>query len=589
MEKLFEGQKISDGGRSYTLVSYIGSGSYGEVWRATDDYNGENVAIKFYIMLDEHGRQEFMSEYEIAYGLSNPNLLTASHIGVWENRPFLVMRYCPDGSAARLVGTLMPNPDNERTVWRFIRDVASGLTCLHNVAPDPIVHQDIKPDNILVDTDGGFVITDFGISKKIRSTMRSQSTRAVKAGAVAYMAPERFSKAPIPIMASDIWSLGASVYELTMGELPFSGLGGNMQRNGADTPELEGGWSRELDHVVRKCMSKEPWDRPKAHELVEIADGILNGKSYDPRKTPKISGDSVGAFGAWEAKGEKRSKKQRKNLPWVIGSSVVAVTVAVLMLSGSDLKYRREARQKQSDYLALVDSCSANIANGNKAKYQMLLDAKEQLSDISFYELLYDSYYPKVYKEYSRLNADLNVKLQEASSAWANAASSQNRIGNVDNALNYYHLAAQLYPAGSASREFENLAKKRAYMKIRDIEFGNYCDGNVIDNYGSTLYASSLKYLYPRVLYDGLCTSNKDSIDLYVKIIDPYGTVERNSSSPSGYTYKDGNNTIYSGNDQRLVLIGWGNKNVGSYDPGTYRFEVWYEGNKLFTKSFTIY
>lgn len=283
MEQISPNLIIRDGEHSYTIKEYIGSGSYGEVWRAIDNDTNKEVAIKLYIMLDEKGRDEFMKEYDIAYGLSHKNLLTASYRGVWHNRPFLVMRYCKKGSSTKLVGQLKPNPENEKIIWRFIHDVAAGLSYLHNIQPDPIVHQDIKPDNILMDSEG-FVITDFGISTKIRSTMSRQSNRAINAGAVAYMGPERFSSQPNPIKASDIWSLGASVFELAMGELPFAGQGGTMLKYGADMPEVDGGWSLDLKNVIYKCLAKDPWDRLKAHELVDYANRILN-KSNDPRST----------------------------------------------------------------------------------------------------------------------------------------------------------------------------------------------------------------------------------------------------------------------------------------------------------------
>ena len=267
MTELEIGAKVKD---RYTLKEFKGSGSFGEVWLAHDDVIDCYVALKIYISLDPRGIEEFRSEYVTTQGLSHPNLLTTDYYDIWEHRPFLVMKYCANGSSSSLVGKM-----DERLLWQFIHDVASGLEYLHDL-PDPIIHQDIKPDNILIDDNNRFLITDFGISKRVRSTMRKQSRRAVGAGATAYMGPERFESNSAPVKASDIWSLGASIYELAMGELPFSGLGGGMQKNGAELPSLDNKWSRDLDMIMKSCLTKETWDRPTAGQIRKIAENRIN-------------------------------------------------------------------------------------------------------------------------------------------------------------------------------------------------------------------------------------------------------------------------------------------------------------------------
>ena len=256
----------------YILKEFKGSGSFGEVWQAHDEILDCDVAIKIYISLDPRGVEEFKSEYITTQGISHPNLLTTTYFDVWEQHPFLVMKYCAKGSSSKLAGNI-----DEYALWQFIHDVSAGLKFLHGL-PEPIIHQDIKPDNILVDDTDRYLITDFGISKKIRSTMRKQSKRAIGAGATAYMGPERFDSDPTPVKASDIWSLGVSIYELATGELPFSGLGGGMLRNGAEIPSLDKKWSKEMNIVMQSCLAKETWDRPTAQQLEEYTDSIINGQ-----------------------------------------------------------------------------------------------------------------------------------------------------------------------------------------------------------------------------------------------------------------------------------------------------------------------
>lgn len=255
----------------YLLKEYKGRGSFGEVWLAEDTELCIDVAIKLYISLDQNGQNEFKNEFKVAYGLSHENLLTTQHYGVWNNHPYLIMKYCSNGSADDIVGNA-----TESQIWKFIHDVANGLRYLHAQEP-PIIHQDIKPGNILIDDDGSFLITDFGISRRMRSTLRKQSNSALS-GAVAYMGPERFSKEPMAVKASDIWSFGVSIYELATNDLPFMGQGGGMLNVGAEIPNLDTTkWSSSLNDVMRRCLSKNTWDRPTAEDLVEYSKLVLNG------------------------------------------------------------------------------------------------------------------------------------------------------------------------------------------------------------------------------------------------------------------------------------------------------------------------
>ena len=264
----------------YQLERFIGSGSYGEVWVANDNATDLEVAVKIYISMDDQGLSDFKKEFQITFDFNHTNLLHANYLGVnaQDRRPYLVMPFCPDGSVSKYAGQM-----SEEDLWRFIRDVSAGLSYLHSQQP-PVIHQDIKPDNILILKNGDFVITDFGISRQLRASLRKSAMNVnAAAGSISYMGPERFSKQNQAVKASDIWSVGASVYELAVGDLPFCGMGGSLQKKGADLPELpEDDFSPLLNSVVQSCLAKEPWNRPTAAQLSEFADRVLRGESPIP-------------------------------------------------------------------------------------------------------------------------------------------------------------------------------------------------------------------------------------------------------------------------------------------------------------------
>jgi serine/threonine protein kinase len=298
----------------YRLVELKGRGSFGEVWLAYDEQlDNMEVAVKIYISLDARGLQEFGTEYRNTYGLNHPNLLRAYHYEMCEDRPYLVMPYCP-GSATDYIGNI-----DEQKMWHFIHDVASGLAYLHG---KDIIHHDIKPDNILEDANGRFVISDFGISVKMRSTLRRNSNRQFNSnsvgGSMAYMGPEMFASQAESVKATDIWALGATLYEMATGELPCFGQGGAMMLNGGiiERPQLP--YSDGLINTILGCLAKDTWDRPTARQLVERSNDALAGRpvivaappvgdsephswqaqtSHDPHSTPNIGQRSNDAHG----------------------------------------------------------------------------------------------------------------------------------------------------------------------------------------------------------------------------------------------------------------------------------------------------
>ncbi|MCK9303239.1 MAG: bifunctional serine/threonine-protein kinase/formylglycine-generating enzyme family protein [Bacteroidales bacterium] len=259
----------------YRLVKRMGSGAFSEVWKAEDTKAGDlTVAVKIYAPdkgMDEDGIAIFSKEFSLVFNVNHQNLLKPTYFDVSARCPFLILPYCSNGSTYSKIGVM-----SENEIVQLLHDIAAGLEHLHKQNP-PIIHQDIKPDNILINESGDYLITDFGISTKIRSTLRKSvlQNKSYSAGTIAYMAPERFGKENKPIKASDIWSLGATIFELMTTEPPFFELGGLSLKNGAEIPNIDGNYSTELKQLIEKCLAKEPWNRPMATQLKEITEEYL--------------------------------------------------------------------------------------------------------------------------------------------------------------------------------------------------------------------------------------------------------------------------------------------------------------------------
>lgn len=260
----------------YFMERLLGRGNFSEVWLARDTKTDIAVALKIYAPatgLDDNGLNVFAREFALVVNANHKNLLKPLYYDNFERKPYLVLPYCKDGSIMRNVGKF-----TEEEAWRLIRDVASGLSWLHNMNP-PVIHQDIKPDNVMIGENGDFMITDFGVSTHLKSTLRkSMSAEFSSAGTIAYMAPERFGKDNTPIMANDIYSLGATVFEMLTGDTPFGNDGGLVQKKGADVPELKGEYSSQLKKVISKCLRTNAWERPTAEQLEKYAETALKGE-----------------------------------------------------------------------------------------------------------------------------------------------------------------------------------------------------------------------------------------------------------------------------------------------------------------------
>lgn len=283
LSKYTSGEELFDG--HYKMLRPLSTdGATADVWLAIDvntidsepseDPTEKNVetgmmvAIKIYRpknALDIEGEQRFRDEFKIVYELRHANLLQPTGFSIFGEYPYLVLPYCKSGSSERLIGKQLSEDD----IWKFILDVASGLNRLHSNNPQ-IIHQDIKPANILLDNSGNFAITDFGISSRKGGTHGYYYDDG-NSGTLACMAPERFFDGADPLPQSDIWAFGASLYEILSGKVPFGEDGGSNQTENNATAAPIPSVSADINRLLQACLDKEPGNRPSAQDLMDAA------------------------------------------------------------------------------------------------------------------------------------------------------------------------------------------------------------------------------------------------------------------------------------------------------------------------------
>lgn len=238
----------------YHLIDRIGSGASAEVWKAADTKAGNLiVALKIFSetnSIDTYGLQNFEYQFVTVFNMKHSNLLPPTGFDICEGCPYLVMQYCENGSCSSMATRV-----SEEDIIKFLHDVSAGLEYLHD---NNIIHQDIKPENIMLDDNCNFLVTDFGIS------VTSSNSSDMKGGTQEYMGPERFKGQTLP--ASDIWALGASAIELITGQPPFGSHGGLLQ-DSEPLPELPAEYKPEVKDIILSCMQAEPEKRITAREI----------------------------------------------------------------------------------------------------------------------------------------------------------------------------------------------------------------------------------------------------------------------------------------------------------------------------------
>jgi serine/threonine-protein kinase len=304
----------------YRIVSLLGRGGMGEVYKADDLKLDQPVALKFLpetLGLSAPALARFHAEVRIARQVSHPNVCRVYDIGEIDGLHFFTMEFIDGEDLASLLRRIGRLPSDKAV--EIARQLCAGLAAAHDAG---VLHRDLKPANVMIDGRGRARVTDFGVAAIARE-IRSEH---VLAGTPAYMAPEQL-KGQESTIRSDVYALGLVLYEIFTGKRAVDAktlAEAVMYHTSGATITTPSNWISDLDPVVERailrCLERDPADRPAS--AIQVAAALPGG---DPLYAALAAGETpspemVAAAGS------------RELLRPAVGLTVLAATVVVLLI-----------------------------------------------------------------------------------------------------------------------------------------------------------------------------------------------------------------------------------------------------------------
>src|SRR4029453_14948579 len=251
----------------FRITARLGSGGMGVVYRAHDEKLDRTVAIKVIgreTDITPVDRARIVEEARASSALSHPNICTVYEIGEIDGQAYIAMEYVEGRPLSELIPV---NGLSSEVVVRYGAEIAGALEHAHQRG---VVHRDLKTPNVVISGDGRAKVLDFGLARRVPSSVNEAATRTSDAVAIGAFAGSLPYLPPEPLLGqdtderSDIWSFGVTVFEMATGDLPFKGrnefeLTGAILRSPpqplpAHVPPM-------IRSVIQRCLSKDPAHR----------------------------------------------------------------------------------------------------------------------------------------------------------------------------------------------------------------------------------------------------------------------------------------------------------------------------------------
>lgn len=285
-------------GGKFLLLSRLGSGGFGVVYKAKDQRSGRTVAIKMLHPSAENLKKDvtdrFTREIQLVVSLNHPGIVTIFEVSDHDGLPFYAMEYLEGRTLQQVIAHRFrtARPFTADQLHDVLKQILSAL-CVAHTHPDKIIHRDLKPENIMIEgsLDRPMVkILDFGIAKALSSTSEHLTRSGMIAGTAEVMAPEQAQARPLTT-ATDVYAVGCLIYMMVTGEAPYGGtspLDVALKHITDPVPCLPNEWAGGFfDALMQECLSKDASDRPQ-----DAAAVLERLRAYEPTGalvTPRLS------------------------------------------------------------------------------------------------------------------------------------------------------------------------------------------------------------------------------------------------------------------------------------------------------------
>ncbi|MFO0845054.1 MAG: serine/threonine-protein kinase [Gemmataceae bacterium] len=426
----------------YEILGELGRGAMGVVYKALQVGLKRVVALKMILSGGHASAAEvvrFRTEAEAVARLQHPYIVQVFEIGEHRGLPFFSLEFVDGGCLAdRVLDDAMPL----RQAAEVVLKLAEGMACAHE---NGIIHRDLKPANVLMTRDGDPKITDFGLAKKLE-----EDSGATRAGAImgtpSYMAPEQ-AEGRVDLVGphSDIYALGAILYDLITGRPPFRGatLMETLTQVRANDPvppaRLHPKMPRDLETITLKCLLKEPKKRyHTARDLAEDLRRFLAGEPILARPVSSL----------------ERAWKWCKRRPTAAALVAVSALSLVLMAGGGVAYAQSEKRRaEEADRLRKEANAQRDRAEGHFRQAREAVD--QMLSRVGQEQLGYEPRMEQVrrdllekaasfYERFLEAEGDDPAVRQEAAMAARKVGDVRGMLGQGKEAENAYRRSLQL-------------------------------------------------------------------------------------------------------------------------------------------------